>query len=193
MSTRRGADPSVPARPGGRRGAPALRLGGGDKRPAAPGMPDALGAGMADSSSLIRARARADLSRREELAPDPEPIAPGDVVQAWLEALDSGDTERVLELSAPEVKLVGPRGFESGREALRTWLERGGARFETERLSCESDQVVVEHRDGSNTPEKQSDARAATRFVVRRGQVQLVQCYDTLAEAFAHTETAENR
>ena len=113
--------------------------------------------------------------------------APLDVVTAWLEASNAAQVERVLALSAPDVELVGPRGSQRGRDALRGWLSRAGVRLETRRVVSDGEQVIVEQHGVWHTPEGQvqGEADVASRFVVRHGQVQLVERHDTLAAALS--------
>jgi O-acetyl-ADP-ribose deacetylase len=108
-----------------------------------------------------------------------------EVVTAWLDAGNVADVGRITALTAPDIEIVGPRGSARGREVLIEWLGRAGARFETLGVSSQDDQVVVEQHGVWRTPDGavQGEARVACRFVVHRGQVQLVQRYDSLAAA----------
>lgn len=118
-----------------------------------------------------------------------EPLAaPVDVVRAWLAASNAADAERLVELSAPDIEIIGPRGTAHGHDVLREWLARAGARFDAERVFSAGDRVVVEQRGVWQTPGGQApaEARIATRFVVRAGRVQLLQRYDSLDEALSH-------
>jgi O-acetyl-ADP-ribose deacetylase len=118
----------------------------------------------------------------------PEDDEPGAVVSAWLDAVNAADVERVLAWSAPDVELVGPRGVARGREVLRSWLARAGASFVTLAVKQRGEQVVVEQRGVWRTSEGESEARVATRFVVRRGRVQLLQRYESLEQALLDAE-----
>ena len=94
--------------------------------------------------------------------------SPLETVTAWLDAVNRGDAEGTIALSAPDIALVGPRGTARGHDALRGWLARAGATFETRGTATEGDTIVVTQRatwpDGSS-------ADVATRFVVREGLV----------------------
>lgn len=114
--------------------------------------------------------------------------APVDIVRAWLAALNAADAERLVELSAPDIEIVGPRGSAHGHDVLRAWLARAGARFDAERVFSVGDRVVVEQHGRWQAPDGQplGEAKVASRFVVRAARVQLMQRYDNLDEALAH-------
>jgi ketosteroid isomerase-like protein len=50
------------------------------------------------------------------------------IAQQWQDATNTRDVERLLELSAPDIEIVGPRGSGHGHQLLRNWLGRVGAR-----------------------------------------------------------------
>jgi hypothetical protein len=129
----------------------------------------------------------ADDGRRDAAA------LPLDVVTAWLEASNAAQVERVLELSAPDVELVGPRGSQRGREVLRGWIARAGVRLETRRVVCDGEQVIVQQHGVWHGPDGsvQGEADVASRFVVRHGWVQLIERHDTFAAALAAAGLAQ--
>jgi O-acetyl-ADP-ribose deacetylase (regulator of RNase III)/ketosteroid isomerase-like protein len=152
---------------------------------------DSLGSALAEAPSVARVvlvafsepTARA---LREALAAR-RAASPVDVVHAWLAASNAAAAERLVELSAPDIEIIGPRGTARGHDVLREWLARAGARFETERVFSAGDRVVVEQHGVWQTPDGQhrGEAKLASRFVVRAGRVQQVQRYDSLREALA--------
>jgi len=139
---------------------------------------------MAFSEPTARALREA-LAASRALPLEPSPV---DIVQAWLAASNAADAERLVELSAPDIEIVGPRGTARGHDVLREWLARAGARFDAERVFSAGDRVVVEQHGVWHAPDGQprGEARLASRFVVRAGRVQLVQRHDSLDEALAH-------
>jgi O-acetyl-ADP-ribose deacetylase (regulator of RNase III) len=153
---------------------------------------ESLGSALAKAPSVARvalvafseptARALRD-ALAARLAPSPV-----DVVRAWLAASNAADAERLVELSAPDIEIIGPRGTARGHDVLRQWLARAGARFDAERVFSAGDRVVVEQHGVWQTPDGQprGEAQLASRFVVRASRVQLVQRYDSLDEALAH-------
>ncbi|HJT76825.1 MAG TPA: nuclear transport factor 2 family protein, partial [Gemmataceae bacterium] len=70
----------------------------------------------------------------------PNPLA---VVRAWQEAANRQDAERLVELSTPDVEVVGPRGSGHGHQLLRDWLGRAGLTLETRRAFTRGDAVVL--------------------------------------------------
>lgn len=119
---------------------------------------------------------------------EPRGASAVDVVREWLAASNAADAERLVELSSPDIEIIGPRGSARGHDVLREWLARAGARFDAERVFSADERVVVEQHGVWHGPDGQlrGEARVASRFVVRGGRVQLVQRYDRLDEALAH-------
>jgi O-acetyl-ADP-ribose deacetylase len=153
---------------------------------------ESLGSALADAPSVARVALVAfseptARALREALVARSAP-SPIDVVQAWLAASNAADADRLVELSAPDIEIIGPRGTARGHDVLRQWLARAGARFEAERVFSAGDRVVVEQHGVWQAPDGQprGEAKVASRFVVRAGLVQLVQRYDSLHEALAH-------
>src|SRR5436190_2146998 len=74
---------------------------------------------------------------------DASPVA---VVRAWQDAASGQDTDRLIELSAPDIEIVGPRGSGRVRQLLRDWLGRAGLSLEALRVFARGDAVVVAQR-----------------------------------------------
>jgi hypothetical protein len=109
------------------------------------------------------------------------------IVTRWLDAANAGDATRVMELSAPRIEIMGPRGVARGREVLREWLERANVRLETRRVFGQGERVVVEQHAIWRTESGavKGDAAVATRFEVRDGVVVELERYDDLSKALA--------
>jgi hypothetical protein len=109
------------------------------------------------------------------------------IVSRWLDAVNAGDAARVMELSAPGIEIVGPRGVARGREVLGGWLERANVRLETRRVFAHGERVVVEQHASwrSEGGAVQGEAAVATRFDVQRGLVAQLERYDDLSKALA--------
>lgn len=109
-----------------------------------------------------------------------------EAVALWHEALNSGDADRLVELSHPEIEMGGPRGPARGEAVLREWVERANVKLEPTRLFQNAERVVAEQRaewrDGE-TGEVTGTRTVASVFVVRDGRVKRVSRYETLAEA----------
>jgi ketosteroid isomerase-like protein len=113
----------------------------------------------------------------------PDPIR---IVHQWLAAVNAGDVEGALALTAPDVTIVGPRGTARGHEVLRAWMGHAGATFTTRETFAAGDVVVVaQHgvwRD-AETAEIRGEADVATRFHVSGGRVAEMERYDELHAA----------
>jgi len=108
------------------------------------------------------------------------------VVQAWHEALNEGDVDRLVGLSHPDVEVGGPRGFGRGVRLLREWVERANIRLEPRHLSLSGDTVVVEQSGqwrSATSGEVIGSQTVTTVFGVSGGQVASVMRYDDLSEA----------
>lgn len=108
------------------------------------------------------------------------------VVQAWQEAANQQDGDRLVELSDPNVEIVGPRGSGFGAQLLREWLGRAGLTLETQRIFVR-DQVVVVAQHGVwrsvETGDVQGEADLASRFRVVDGRVVQFARHDQLEQA----------
>ena len=103
-------------------------------------------------------------------------VDPLTIVQAWQEAANAQNVERLLELSDPNIEVVGPRGSGFGHQLLRDWIARAGLTLKTLRAFVRGDTVVVEQHGvwhsldtGEVTGEKRlaSVFRVDDRYVVR--------------------------
>jgi hypothetical protein len=114
--------------------------------------------------------------------------APVAIVQAWQDAANAGDIDRLLALSDPRIELVGPRGSGRGHELLRQWMARAGVTFETGRLFARADRVVVaqhaEWRAGDRGASSGTAEVASVFDVVDRRVTRLAR-YDDLMQALA--------
>jgi hypothetical protein len=108
------------------------------------------------------------------------------VVAAWLEAVNRQEVDHLLELSAHEIEIVGPRGVGHGHQLLREWLKRAGAQFETEQTFARDQHVVVAQHGVWRSPETGEvigQADVASLFRVDGGRVTHYARYDRLDEA----------
>ncbi len=115
----------------------------------------------------------------------PSPVA---IVQAWQDAANSQNTERLLELSHPNIELIGPRGSARGHQVLRDWLSRAGLKLETLRMFARDNIVVVAQHGvwrAVETGEVSGEADVASRFRVDGQQIVQVARYDSLDVALA--------
>lgn len=111
-----------------------------------------------------------------------------EVVKAWHDAVNAGDTDRLAALVHEDIEVGGPRGSGYGIALPRDWVERAGIRLEPERFFQRGDEVVVEQRAAWRRPDtgKPGDLQeAASSFLVRDGRVRRVMRYPDLAAALA--------
>jgi hypothetical protein len=116
------------------------------------------------------------------------------VVQAWLDAANQRESERLIDLSAADIAIVGPRGTGYGHQLLREWIERAGLELTTERVFVRGGAVVVAQRGvwrSLETGEVRGEQQVASRFVVKDGRVALIARYDSLDEALAAAGVGE--
>ncbi len=107
------------------------------------------------------------------------------VVEAWHEALNEGDVDRLVGLSHPEVEVGGPRGVGRGVQLLREWVDRANVRLGPQRLFRRGDTVVVEQAGqwrSAESGEVTGSQTVASLFAVSDGLVTSVVRYDDLSE-----------
>ena len=118
-----------------------------------------------------------------------------EVVSAWHEALNSKDTELLVELSDPDVEVGGPRGSGRGVRLLREWVDRANIRLKPLRIYHRADTVIVEQgaqwrsADAGEAPGSQT---VASIFVVQDGRVAGVLRYPSLADALGSANLDES-
>lgn len=112
-------------------------------------------------------------------------LPPVTVVGEWQDAANRGDADRLVELSAPDIEVVGPRGSGRGSGLLRDWLGRAGLQVQPHRVFTRADVVVVEQdaiwhdADGLRS----GAVRMASAFTVEASRVTRFARHDTLEEA----------
>lgn len=108
------------------------------------------------------------------------------IVQAWQEAANRQDLERLLELSHPDIEIIGPRGSGYGHQLLRDWLGRAGLTLETRRVFVRDKAVVLAQHGvwrSFETGEVTGEADLASYFTIENGQVVQFARYDKLDTA----------
>jgi ketosteroid isomerase-like protein len=114
------------------------------------------------------------------------PPDPNQIVHDWLAAVNAGDVDGALALTAPDVTIIGPRGEARGHDVLRAWMGHAGATFQTRETFAAGDAVVVAQRGVWRDPQTgdvAGEADVATRFRVAEGRVAEMQRYDELQAA----------
>jgi ketosteroid isomerase-like protein len=115
-------------------------------------------------------------------------------VLAWQDAANTQDSDRLLELSAPDIAILGPRGRGTGHQLLRDWLARAGLTLTTQRIFQRGDTVVLAQHarwQSSATGDSASEADLASRFRVHDQRVIEFERYDDLASALAAATMSE--
>jgi ketosteroid isomerase-like protein len=112
---------------------------------------------------------------------------PIEIVRAWHDAVNSGDTERFAEFVSDDVEIGGPRGTARGLDMLTDWVERTGITMEPTDWYQRGGTIIVCQRatwpaeDGApGVPQE-----AASAFVVRNGRIESVVRFADLSGAFA--------
>jgi len=116
------------------------------------------------------------------------------IVQAWQDAVNHQDSDRLAELSDPHIEIVGPQGSAYGHHVLRDWLERAGLTLATQRIFARDDLVVVAQHGvwrSAATGGVPSEADVASVFQVNNGRVVSYARYDTLDEALTNAGLTE--
>jgi hypothetical protein len=108
------------------------------------------------------------------------------LVQRWQAAANRQDVPLLLELSDPNIEIVGPRGSGHGHDLLAEWVSRAGAQFTIQRSFARGECVVVAQQGvwrSSETGAVVGEAQVASSFRVVQQRIVRVARYDTLEQA----------
>jgi hypothetical protein len=108
------------------------------------------------------------------------------VVRAWQDAANRRDVDRLVELSDPDIEVIGPRGSGKGHQLLCDWLRRAGLTLETRRAFVRGNVVVAAQHGVWRSVESgdvTGEADVASLFRVDRQRVVQFARYDSLDEA----------
>lgn len=122
-----------------------------------------------------------------------EARTPVEIVSQWIEAANSQDIERLIQLSDPNIEISGPRGSGAGHKLLRKWLARAGLTLQTTHTFASGSAVVLEQRGVWRSPESGAvtgEQALASAFRTDERRVVWFGRYDDLASAFAATGLA---
>lgn len=117
--------------------------------------------------------------------PQASPLA---IVQAWQDAANRQDIDRLLALSAPNIEIIGPRGSGFGHQLLRDWLRRAGLHLETLRVFSRGNSVVVAQHGvwrSIETGVVTGERDIASRFRVDEARIVQFARFDSLEDALA--------
>ncbi len=110
------------------------------------------------------------------------------VVQAWHDALNAGNLDRLAAHMHDDVEFGGPRGSGRGAGLVRDWAERSGIRLEPEQWFARNGEVVVAQRArwlDPDTDELGPPDAIASVFQVRDKLIQRVVRFGSWEEALA--------
>jgi hypothetical protein len=113
---------------------------------------------------------------------------PFEIAEAWQQAANQQDSERLLALSDPNIEVVGPRGAGFGHQLLRDWLARAGLTLTTLRAFGRGNTVVLAQHAiwrSVETGEAAGERDLASRFDVEGGRVVRFERHDSLDAALA--------
>lgn len=108
------------------------------------------------------------------------------IVQAWHDAVNNGEIDRLAELLDDDVEFGGPRGTGRGASIVRDWARHSGIHLEPNRWFQRDGDVVVEQIATWQLPdagELTPPSDVSTLFKVRNDLVKRVVRYDSLQEA----------
>jgi hypothetical protein len=112
-----------------------------------------------------------------------DPVA---LVRAWQEAANRQESDRLVELSTPDIEIVGPRGSARGHQVLRDWLGRAGLTLTTRRVFARGTAVVIAQHGvwrSAETGDVIGESDLATAFQVDGQHIARVGRFDDLAAA----------
>lgn len=116
------------------------------------------------------------------------------IVQAWQDAANRQDVERLVALSDSNIEVIGPRGSGFGHQLLRDWLGRAGLSLTTQRAFIRDNIVVVAQHGiwrSLETGAITGAADLASRFHVEEQRISQFARYDTLDQALAEAGLSE--
>jgi hypothetical protein len=122
-----------------------------------------------------------------------EQRAPVEIVSEWIEAANSQDIDRLIQLSDPTIEISGPRGSGTGHQLLREWLARAGLTLQTTHTFASGHSVVLEQRGvwrSADSGAVTGERRVASAFRTDETRVVWFGRYDELASALEATDLA---
>jgi ribosomal protein S18 acetylase RimI-like enzyme len=111
-----------------------------------------------------------------------------EIAEAWQQAANNQDSERLVALSDHNIELVGPRGSGYGHQLLRDWLSRAGLTLKTQRAFGRGGTIVLAQRGtwrSAETGAVTGESDLASWFEIGGGRVARFARYDSLDQALA--------
>lgn len=110
-------------------------------------------------------------------------LSPFSIVQEWQDAANHQNIDRLVELSSPDIEVIGPRGSGHGYQLLREWLSRAGLHLTTLRAFVHDNYVGVAQHGvwrSVETGEVTGERDLASRFLIDGHRVGQYARYDSL-------------
>ncbi|MDQ3547744.1 MAG: nuclear transport factor 2 family protein [Chloroflexota bacterium] len=118
---------------------------------------------------------------------------PVEIVRAWHEAVNAGDTERLADLVANDVEIGGPHGSTYGLAVLIDWVGRTGIQMQPTDWYQRGETIIVCQRATwrSEDGEPGVPQNVGSVFIVRDNRIGSILRYADLSGAFAATGLSE--
>lgn len=116
------------------------------------------------------------------------------VVEAWHEALNAGDVNRLAALVHEDIEVREPRGSGHGVALMRDWVQRAGMQLKVQRMFLRDGEVVVAQSATWRSPDTGkvgNPQEVASAFSVHDGRVRRVIRYADVGSALESTELDE--
>lgn len=115
-------------------------------------------------------------------------------VLAWHEAINAGDIDLALAVSAPGIVVGGPKGDAHGHAILAEWIRHAGIRLDPIAIHPVGESIIVEELAiWEGNPETSAEAapiEVASVFTMLDGLVASVHRFDSLDEATCSLQSA---
>jgi hypothetical protein len=106
-----------------------------------------------------------------------------ETADTWVDRLNAQDVEGVLEVSDPNIELIGPRGAGFGHDLLVQWMENTGVNLNTITRYANDHRVVYEQEA---VWENQGGHVIVFTFMeVKDGKVTRLERFDNIDDAFS--------
>ncbi|TWT24858.1 nuclear transport factor 2 family protein [Planomicrobium sp. CPCC 101110] len=113
-----------------------------------------------------------------------------ETADVWVEKVNAQDVEGVLEVSDPNIELIGPRGAGFGHDLLVQWMENTGVNLHTITRYAAGQRVVYEQE--AVWENQDGHVIVYTFMEIRDGKVTRLERFDNIDDAFSTSGLNEN-
>ncbi|MDN7243116.1 nuclear transport factor 2 family protein [Planococcus sp. N028] len=106
-----------------------------------------------------------------------------ETADAWVDKVNAQDVEGVLEVSDPNIELIGPRGAGFGHDLLVQWMENTGVRLHTITRYAKGPHVVYEQE--AVWENQDGHVIVYTFMKIKDGKVVGLERFDNIDDAFS--------